>query len=75
LARKKKMLNREGDYWYVIISSNEEYALMAKASTIFKDENYLTKYAGNGRDGVDEFYQLPKGEVKFFKISLTNKES
>lgn len=71
LARKKKMLDRQGDYWYVIISSNEEYALMVKASKIFKKENYLTKYAGNGRDGVDEFYQLPKNQVKFFMISLT----
>jgi len=71
LGRKKKMLTKEGDYWYVIISSNQEYALMAKASKIFQDDNYLVKYAGNGRDGVDEFYQLPMNQVKFFKISLT----
>jgi hypothetical protein len=44
---------------------------MAQAKYIFKQENYITKYAGNGRDGVDEFYQLPKNQVKFFKISLT----
>ena len=71
LGRKKKMLDRQGDYWYVIISSNNQYAFMAKASKIFKKENYIVKYAGNGRDGMDEFYQLPKNEVKFFKISLT----
>jgi hypothetical protein len=70
LARKKKMLDKQGDYNYVIISSNHQYALTAKASDIFKEDNYITKYAGKGRDGVDEFYKLPIDKVKFFKISL-----
>jgi hypothetical protein len=71
LSRKKKMMDRQGNYFYIIISTNLEYAVMAQAKYIFKQENYITKYAGNGRDGVDEFYQLPKDHVKFFKISLT----
>lgn len=71
LGRKKKMMDRQGNYFYIIISTNLEYAVMAQAKYIFKQENYITKYAGNGRDGVDEFYQLPKNQVKFFKISLT----
>ena len=68
LARKKKMMDKEGDYHYIIISSNHQYALTAKASDIFKEENYITKYAGKGRDGIDEFYKLPKDNVKFFKL-------
>jgi hypothetical protein len=72
LGRKKKMMDRQGNYFYIIISTNLEYAVMAQAKYIFKQENYITKYAGNGRDGVDEFYQLPKNQVKFFKIGLTN---
>jgi hypothetical protein len=71
LARKKKMIDKEGNYHYVIINSSGTHAMTAMASDIFKEENYLTKYAGAGRDGIDEFYQLPKNEVKFFKISLT----
>lgn len=68
LARKKKMLDKQGDYHYIIISSNHQYALTAKASDIFKQDNYITKYAGKGRDGIDEFYKLPKQQVKFFKL-------
>lgn len=68
LARKKKMLDKQGHYNYIIISSNHQYALTAKASDIFKEDNYITKYAGKGRDGIDEFYKLPKDQVKFFKL-------
>jgi preprotein translocase subunit SecD len=68
LARKKKMIDKQGDYHYIIISSNHQFALTAKASDIFKEENYRTKYAGKGRDGVDEFYALPIDKVKFFKL-------
>ena len=70
LARKEKY-RRKGEFNYIIISNNHQYALTAKSEDIFKDENKITKYAGAGRDGIDEFYQLPKNEVKFFKISLT----
>lgn len=68
LARKKKMMENQGDYHYIIISSNHQYALTAKASDIFKDENQITKWAGNGRDGYDDFYQLPKSIINFFKL-------
>lgn len=68
LGRKKKMMDKQGNYFYVIISTNQEYAVMAQAKYIFKEENYITKYAGAGRDGIDEFYQLPKENVKFFKL-------
>jgi hypothetical protein len=71
LARKKKMLDKEGDYHYIILNAAGTYAMTAMASKIFKEENKITKWAGNGRDGLDEFYQLPKNEVKFFKIKLT----
>jgi hypothetical protein len=70
LARKEKYRTK-GEFNYIIISSNHQYALTASSQDIFNKENYMTKYAGNGRDGVDEFYQLPKNQVKFFKINLT----
>jgi len=70
LGRKEKY-RRNGEFNYIIISSNHQYALTASSQDIFKKENYMTKYAGNGRDGIDEFYQLPKNQVKFFKIGLT----
>lgn len=70
LARKEKY-RTNGEFNYIIISADGQYALTAKSQDIFNKENYMTKYAGNGRDGVDEFYQLPKNQVKFFKISLT----
>lgn len=70
LARKEKY-RKDGEFNYIIISADGQYALTAKSEDVFEKENYITKYAANGRDGVDEFYQLPKNQVKFFKIGLT----
>lgn len=69
LARKKRYYEEEGNFHYVIISKNGEYAMTAQAKYIFKDENYMTKECSrNGITGIDEFYQLPKDQVKFFKL-------
>ena len=69
LGRKERYYKEEGDFHYVLISKNGEYALTAKASDIFKKENYKTKeYNRNGITGVDEFFELPKDQVKFFKL-------
>ena len=69
LGRKERYYKEEGDFHYVLISKNGQYALTAKASDIFKKENYRTKECSrNGINGVDEFFELPKDQVKFFKL-------
>lgn len=69
LGRKERYYKEEGDFHYVLISKNGEYALTAKASEIYKEENYRTKECSrNGITGVDEFFELPKSQVKFFKL-------
>ena len=69
LGRKERYFKEEGDFHYVLISKNGQYALTAKASEIYKEENYRTKECSrNGINGVDEFFELPKDQVKFFKL-------
>jgi hypothetical protein len=64
LGRKAKY----GDMYYVIISKNKQYALVAAAKDIFKEENKTVVYCNTQRQGLDEVYQLPKHQVKFFKL-------
>lgn len=69
LGRKERYYREEGEFHYVLISKNGKYALTAKASDIFQKENYRTKECNRaGITGVDEFYELPKNQVKFFKL-------
>jgi hypothetical protein len=64
LGRKEKY----GDMYYVIISKNKQYALVAAAKDIFKQENRTVVFCNTIRQGLDEVYQLPKNQVKFFKL-------
>jgi len=64
LGRKEKY----GDMYYVIISKNQQYALVAAAKDIFKKENRTVVFCNTIRQGLDEVYQLPKDQVKFFKL-------
>jgi DNA gyrase/topoisomerase IV subunit A len=64
LGRKEKY----GDMYYVIISKNHQYALVAAAKDIFKPENKTVVYCNTQRQGLDEVYQLPSAQVKFFKL-------
>ena len=65
LGRKQKYGK---DYHYIIISKNQEYALVAAAKDIFKEENKKVVYCNTNRNGYDEVFQLPKHQVKFFKL-------
>jgi DNA gyrase/topoisomerase IV subunit A len=65
LGRKAKYGN---DYHYVIISKNQQYALVAAAKDIFKEDNKTTVYCNTNRNGYDEVYQLNKDQVKFFQL-------
>jgi hypothetical protein len=69
LGRKERYYKEEGDFHYVLISKNGKYALTAKASDIFKKENYTTKECNrDGVTGIDEFYSVNVNQVKFFKL-------
>lgn len=65
LGRKAKYGN---NYYYVIISKNQQYALVAAAKDIFKEENKTVVYCNTNRNGYDEVYQVNKDQVKFFKL-------
>tara|TARA_R110000868_G_scaffold95085_2_gene261800 strand:- start:836 stop:1291 length:456 start_codon:yes stop_codon:yes gene_type:complete len=67
LGRKSKWVDTP--FWYAIVCKETEYALFAHSSVIFKDEYKEVSYVGTSdRDGLDEFYRVPKELCYFGKV-------
>jgi hypothetical protein len=64
LGRKKKY----GDFWYVIVCGETEAILLAHSFEIYKEEyRELQTINTNERNGLDEFYRVPKDKCLFYK--------
>ena len=64
LGRKKKY----GDFWYVIVCGETEALLLAHSFEIYKEEyRELQTINTNERNGLDEFYRVPKDKCLFYK--------
>ena len=65
LGRKKKY----GDFWYVIVCGETESLLLAHSFEIYKEEyREIKTIATNERNGLDEFYRVPKEKCLFYTI-------
>jgi hypothetical protein len=65
LGRKKKF----GDFWYVIVCGETEALLLAHSFEIYKEEyREIKTIATNERNGLDEFYRVPKEKCLFYTI-------
>ena len=63
LGRKKKY----GDFWYVIVCGETESLLLAHSFEIYKEEyREIKTIATNERNGLDEFYRVPKSKCLFY---------
>lgn len=63
LGRKKKY----GDFWYVIVCGETEALLLAHSFEIYKEEyREIKTIATNERNGLDEFYRVPKSKCLFY---------
>jgi hypothetical protein len=68
LGRKKKY----GDFWYVIVCAETEAILIAHSFEIYKEEyREIKTIATNERNGLDEFYRLPKSKCLFYANTRT----
>jgi len=64
LGRKKKF----GDFYYVIVCAETEALLMAHSDVIYREEyREIKTIATNERNGLDEFYRVPKDKCLFYK--------
>jgi hypothetical protein len=63
LGRKKKY----GDFWYVIVCGETEALLLCHSLEIYKEEyREIKTIATNERNGLDEFYRVPKEKCLFY---------
>ena len=63
LGRKKKY----GDVWYVIVCGETEALLLCHSLEIYKEEyREIKTIATNERNGLDEFYRVPKEKCLFY---------
>lgn len=63
LGRKKKY----GDFWYAIVCAETEAILIAHSYEIYKEEyREIKTIATNERNGLDEFYRVPKDKCIFY---------
>lgn len=63
LGRKRKY----GDFWYVIVCGETESILLAHSYEIYKEEyREIKTIATNERNGLDEFYRVPKTKCLFY---------
>ncbi len=69
LGRKKRLQDKLGGFYYIILSWKSDYAVMCHSDDIYKDE-YIENIHINTRDrlGMDKFYRVPKNKCTFFKI-------
>jgi hypothetical protein len=68
LGRKKKF----GDFYYVIVCAETEALLMAHSDVIYREEyREIKTIATNERNGLDEFYRVPKSKCLFYANSKT----
>ena len=65
LGRKKKY----GDFWYVIVCGETEALLLCHSFEIYKEEyREIKTIATSERNGLDEFYRVPKEKCLFYTI-------
>jgi hypothetical protein len=63
LGRKKKY----GDFWYAIVCAETEAILIAHSYEIYKEEyREIKTIATTERNGLDEFYRVPKDKCIFY---------
>ena len=65
LGRKKKY----GDFWYVIVCGETEALLLCHSFEIYKEEyREIKTIATSERNGLDEFYRVPKEKCLFYTV-------
>ena len=63
LGRKKKY----GDFWYAIVCAETEAILIGHSFEIYKEEyREIKTIATTERNGLDEFYRVPKDKCIFY---------
>jgi hypothetical protein len=68
LGRKKKYDN----FWYAIICGETKAILMAHSREIYKEEyRQVKEIATSERNGMDEFYRVPKSKCFFYAHTRT----
>ena len=71
LGRKKKY----GDFWYVIVCGETEALLLCHSFEIYKEEyREIKTIATNERNGLDEFYRVPKSKCLFYANTETERK-
>jgi hypothetical protein len=69
-AGRKKRLADKNSFWYVIINHKTETAIVCHSDVIFNDEYIETiNINTNQRQGLDQFYRVPKHKCRFIKIN------
>lgn len=68
LGRKRKY----GDFWYAIVCGETEAILIAHSYEIYKEEyREIKTIATTERNGLDEFYRVPKSKCLFYANTRT----
>ena len=68
-AGRKKRLADKFFFWYVIINDKTKTAIICDSKTIYNEDYTETiNINTNQRQGLDEFYRVPKDKCKFIKL-------
>ena len=69
LGRKLRLVEKEGEFLYVIISKDTDMAAVAWSSTIYKDKYRVVKNINTDhRRGNDVMYHVPLNDLSIIKI-------